>query len=255
MPPAPAARRSCHFLSACLIFLVAPGIRAQASSPGELRLRTLPLRDNTTRIVLTRSATADGPFVPLDTLTITQHVRGRGDSAVVERISTYGPPIASVETTTTHIRGLVPISARAHSAAQTFEFLFGDRRLTGHIAKRDSAPQSIDVRFREPIYDFDDHDLVAAALPFAIGFQVVLPFSTTGNDERVEYDTLRVVDRGMRSTTRGDRSVWIVRFADPAIVEELWIDATTAEIRRREITSRRSSAKFRLEPLPDPEPR
>jgi hypothetical protein len=154
--------------------------------------------------------------------------------------STWGPPALSSDSIIVERRGLAPVRERL-SYRGSYSYQYSHQRITGTIARQDSATRSFDQTFRQDIFAFAEVDLLVRSLPFRQGLRVVVPlFSESDADQ--ELDTMTVVGPDSASAAANG---WVVRFADPAIVTRYVVSATSREILSNETTQRRTRAHLR----------
>lgn len=140
------------------------------------------------------------------------------------------------------------------SFAPTWEHLtVGPRNIMleyrGRVVRRtvqvaDSAPVTTEVEFPEPVFAFNQVDMIIRSLPKQVGYTVVLPLYSE-IDAAVEHDTLTVESGPQAADSPG---LWRFRFADPVIVAYYMVDPRTHAVVSYESRSR--SSGFRLWRLP-----
>lgn len=117
---------------------------------------------------------------------------------------------------------LIPNWERLQFAGTTITLHYAGQRVTGTVQHGDSTPTPFDVTAADPVFAFNELEVLVRSLPFRAGYRAVVPLFSE-MDRRVEYDTLTVI--GSESPARASGGVWRVRFADPAIVSEYRVDA------------------------------
>jgi hypothetical protein len=175
---------------------------------------------------------ADTLVRPAGRLTIAVHRAAAGAVGVVVTRN-WTPPFQSSDTLMVDPRTLLPIRETLHFNGAITTYEYAGRRVIGTIALRDSAPQSFEATYDEPVFAFNEVEPLVRSLDYRAGLQIVVPlFSEV--DHSVEHDTLRVVARDPA------RGAWIVEFADPVITTRYTVDAATRTLRDAVTTQRRS---------------
>jgi hypothetical protein len=152
---------------------------------------------------------------------------------------TWLPPYASIDSLVIERRTLRPLEETLSFGGAIRHYRFDGRRVTGAIQFADSAPRSYDHTFDEPLFAFNEVDLLARSLDYRPGRLLVVPlFSEV--DQALERDTLSVIGQ---ETIAGKR-VWIVRFADPVITTRYVVDAASRQLVDAVTTQRRSGVAF-----------
>jgi hypothetical protein len=166
-------------------------------------------------------------------------IPGRADDIMMT--ASWDPPYASLDTIVITRRGLFPITERL-AFRGTFDYRYDRSRVSGTIQPHDSAQRPYDQIFPNNVFAFNEVDLIARSLPFRQGFSVVVPlFSEVDRD--LEMDTLTVL--GPDTATAG---AWIVRFADPVIVNRYVIDRASRAMVSLETVPRRGNVQMRYVP-------
>jgi hypothetical protein len=126
----------------------------------------------------------------------------------------------------------------------TRRFQYSGNHVWGTVQHADSAPRSFDRVFVEPVFAFNEVELLVRSTPLQPGWSAVVPLFSEA-DEDVEHDTITVI----RPTTvqRGghEQRAWIIQFADPAIVSSYTLLDRTREISEIETRQRRTGALLR----------
>jgi hypothetical protein len=157
----------------------------------------------------------------------------------------WDPPVSSVDSLVVQPGTLVPVSERLVFSGATYTYRYDGRHVIGTIQRPDTAPKAIDILFDQPVFAFNEVELLVRAAPRWIGYHAVMPlFSEV--DHAVELDTIDVVS-GAR-LANGD-SLIKVRFADPAITTLYTVRASTYRVEYSETTNRKSHAILRYLPV------
>ncbi len=210
--------------------------------PGSRLLVPLPLTDTAIDYAVSaKPTTGDTAERPISENRREQgQVPDRRDQ--VRLISTWTPPYHTSDSLVVERRGLAPVMEHLESGG-TRIYHYARTRVWGTVQPTDSARRSLDRTFPQPVFAFNEVEVLVRSLPFREGLTVVVPlFSEI--DESVERDTITVLGP---DATRGS-GAWTVRFADPAIVTRYVIDSASRALRSAEITQRRTGTRFRYLP-------
>jgi hypothetical protein len=157
----------------------------------------------------------------------------------------WDPPYASLDSLVITRRGLVPLTEHLEFRG-TFDYRYDKNHVAGTVQPHDSAQRAYDQSFPSNVFAFNEVDLLARSLPFRQGLSVVVPlFSEVDRD--LERDTLTVLGPDTSSARRGG-DAWVVRFADPVIVNRYVIDRTSREIITSETLPKKSDLRMRYVP-------
>lgn len=209
--------------------------------PGSPLLTPPPLTDTAVHLVvyLKRGSGDTVEKKMADTRREQHAIRGGGSDILM--ITSWDPPYTSLDTIVITRRGLVPITEHLDFRG-TFDYRYDRNRVWGTIQPHDSAQRPYDQRFPTNVFAFQEVDLLARSLPFRTNFSVVVPlFSEVDHD--LEMDTLTVL--GPDTARAG---AWVVRFADPVIVEHYVVDRTSRAMISSETTPRRADIRMRYVP-------
>jgi hypothetical protein len=209
--------------------------------PGSPLLTPPPLADTAAHLVVyVKRAFGDTAEKKMADTRREQHaIPGRGDDIMMT--VSWDPPFASLDTLVITRRGLAPITEHLDFRG-TFDYRYDRNRVSGTVQPHDSAQRAYDQRFPNNVFAFNEVDLIACSLPFRQGLSVVVPlFSEVDRD--LEMDTLTVLGP---DTARAGR--WVVRFADPVIVNHYVIDQTSRAIVSMETLPRRGGVRMRYVP-------
>jgi hypothetical protein len=166
------------------------------------------------------------------------------DDSTVEVVTSWGPPVSSLDSLILDRPTLAPREEALASPGLRFRYRYEGRRASGSLQRGDSGPREITREFHEPIFAFNELELIVRSLRYAAGRSVIVPlFSETDAD--LERDTITVVGDTALANGRG---AWIVRFADPAVVQRYIVDSTSRHAVRITTRQRRSGALFEARP-------
>jgi hypothetical protein len=209
--------------------------------PGSPLLTPPPLTDTAVHLVvyLKRDSGDTVEKKMADTRREQHAIRGHDDDILLT--ASWDPPYASLDTIVITRLGLVPITEHLDFRG-TFDYRYDRNRVSGTIQPHDSAQRPYDQSFPSNVFAFQEVDLLARSLPFRTHFSVVVPlFSEVDRD--LEMDTLTVL--GPDTARAG---AWVVRFADPVIVERYVIDQASRAIVSMETLPRRGGIRMRYVP-------
>ncbi|HXT17609.1 MAG TPA: hypothetical protein VN706_18350 [Gemmatimonadaceae bacterium] len=154
-------------------------------------------------------------------------------------VAAWHPPLVSTDSLVVAARALTPVREVLAYNGFIRRYTYDGTHVSGTVQHADSAPRRFDRVFTEPVFAFSEVDLLVRAVPFREGWSIVVPLFSE-SDEAVEYDTITVTAR------RED--VWVVRFADPAIVSTYDVLARSREIVAIDTEQRRTRAVIRYRP-------
>ena len=141
-------------------------------------------------------------------------------------------------------RTLSPVSEELSFRGALRRYHYAGRHVTGVVQYPDSAPRQYDNTFSEPVFAFNEVELLVRSLDYRGGLTFVVPlFSEV--DQAVEYDTLTVVGRAPSGSRQG---LWSVRFADPVITTSYIVDAESRAIVGAETRNRKSGSVLHYKP-------
>lgn len=159
--------------------------------------------------------------------------------------SRWLPPLDSKDSLVVARRGLAPADEELSFRGARYRFHYDGAHVTGTIERPDSAVQRFDHVFEEPLFAFNETDLLVRSLEYRPGLSVVVPlFSEV--DRAVEHDTISVLERTSRAN---GATAWVVRFADPVITTRYLVDARSREILDKETRQRKSGLAFHYVPV------
>jgi hypothetical protein len=151
----------------------------------------------------------------------------------------WSPPFDSRDSVFVDRRALSPISEELSFRGVMRSFQYAGRHVTGLIQYPDSAPQHYDHTFPEPVFAFNEVELLVRSLDYRAGLTFVVPlFSEV--DRAVEYDTLTVIGPARDSRHK----LWTVRFGDPVITTVYLVDSETRVIADAQTRNRKSGSVF-----------
>jgi hypothetical protein len=137
-----------------------------------------------------------------------------------------------------------PLREAFASPAFQFHYRYHGFEVSGALQRGDSAPRTISRRFRESPFAFNELESLVRSLRFTRGRSMILPLFSEA-DAELEHDTITVVT----DTALADgRTAWIVRFADPVIVQQYVVDAISRHTIRITTQQRKSGTRFDARP-------
>jgi len=212
--------------------------RQGALLPGSARLAAPALgASSSQRWRVTRRAAADTIERPF--AAVTRADRPAGPRAVLTFV--WEPPFDSRDSLVIARGSLAPVAERLAFRGVTREYHYDGPRVTGRMQRPDSSWDAYDHTFDEPVFAFNEVEILVRSLRYAPGVRLVAPlFSEV--DRALEHDTLTVVGR---AAPVGRDSTWVVRFADPAIVTLYTVDPARREIVDAVTTQRQSGGVLR----------
>lgn len=165
-----------------------------------------------------------------------------GDSGALSVVASWSAPVSSLDSLVFDRRTLAPREERLSSPGLRFRYHYDGSRISGSLERGDSAPRAIERSFDGPVFAFNEVDVLAQSLRHIPATFVVPLFSESDAD--LELDTLSVVT----DTTVAGRPAWVVRFADPVIVQRYVIDSATRRTLRLTTRQRKSGTVFDATP-------
>lgn len=120
-----------------------------------------------------------------------------------------------------------------------FHYHYNGRRITGTIQHGDSAPQGVVREFDGTVFAFNEVGPLVRSLEFRAGASYLVPLFSEA-DAALELDTVTVVT----DTIVAERSAWVVRFADPVIVQRYVIETASRRIHGFTTTQRKARTAF-----------
>jgi hypothetical protein len=157
----------------------------------------------------------------------------------------WDQPVLTADSLVVQPGTLVPVSERYAYRGTLYTYRYDGPHVVGTIQHADSTPKALDMTFDQPVFAFNEIELLVRAAPRWIGYHAVMPiFSEV--DHALEVDTIDVVS-GARLAT-GD-SLIKVRFADPVITTLYTVRASTYRVEYSETTNRKSHAILRYLPV------
>jgi hypothetical protein len=213
--------------------------------PGSPLLTPPPLTDTAVHlVVLIKRGSGDTVEKKMaDTRHAQQSIPGRRDDILMT--VSWDPPYASLDSLVITRRGLVPLTEHLDFRG-TFDYRYEKNHVVGTVQPHDSAQRAYEQSFPSNVFAFNELDLLARSLPFRRGLSVVVPlFSEVDRD--LEMDTLTVLGPDTSSAGRGGNA-WVVRFADPVIVNRYVIDRTSREIIASETLPKKVGMRMRYVP-------
>ena len=164
------------------------------------------------------------------------------NSADLTLTSRWSPPYESSDSLIVDGNTLRPLDEVIESRRARYRFHYDGPRVTGVVAVADSAPQRLDRKFDQPVFAFNEVEILVRSLRYRVGLRVVVPLFSEG-DRAIEHDTLSVVSQ---STQPDHAPVWTIEFADPVITTRYRVDARSREIIDAVTRQRKSGLTFRL---------
>ncbi|HEY4100470.1 MAG TPA: hypothetical protein VGM20_06300 [Gemmatimonadales bacterium] len=238
-------------IAAALIVSVLLPVRALAQTPSPIErllpgsaLLTAPKTADESQVwQVSRRKGGDTTETRFGQVTRTAHPAA--ERGVLQITSTWAPPFSSIDTATIALHDLSPVAEMLSYGGAVRRYQYHGRVVTGTVVKGDSAPREVHDTFPEPVFAFDEVETLARALPFRKGLTVVAPLFSEA-DEKVEHDTFTVVGT-MKSTAA--EPVWVIEFADPAIVTRYFVGTRTRRILNAETKQRQGGAILRYVPI------
>lgn len=155
--------------------------------------------------------------------------------------SMWRPPVVSVDTFVVATRGLRPVRELLFFNGFTRRYQYDGAHVWGAVQHGDSTPRPFDRVFGEPVFAFNEVDLLVRSVPFRQGWTVVVPLFSEA-DADVEHDTITVLGGTHAPYENRDEDAWLIRFADPAIVSTYTVLAGSRAIASIETEQRRTHA-------------
>lgn len=150
----------------------------------------------------------------------------------------YAGPNVSEDSLWTEAESARPRREWLRSGTKTIELRFDGRSVHRHVTSGDSLTAS-DTTFAEPVFAFNQVEMLVRALPLRAGHQRIVPLYSE-LDAQVEYDTITVL--GPKAAIPGS---WAIRFADPSIVQEWIVEGNGRDVLSLETRPRRSPVVLR----------
>lgn len=175
-------------------------------------------------------ADTDSAYAAVGTVVYRDRAVARRGHAVLDRTVVF-TSLRFTSTTTSQADSAtgLPIAEEVHDGRRDMRFAFDGQRVRGVILYRDSATRVVDLTLPAAVYDFTDLSRLIGRLPLRDGYATTMPFFTYDDPSGIEVDTLRVVGTRTVGTGTGSVDVWVVRFADPVLVQTIWVDRRTGE--------------------------
>jgi hypothetical protein len=211
--------------------------------PGSRLLTAPKVADESQVWQVSRRKGGDTADVQFGQVTRTAHPAA--ERGVLQITSTWAPPFSSIDTATIALHDLSPVAEMLSFAGAVRRYEYHGRVVSGTVVKGDSAPREVHDTFPEPIFAFNEVETIARSLPFRKGLTAVAPLFSEA-DEKVEHDTFTVVG-AMKSTA--PEPLWVIEFADPAIVTRYFIGTRTRRILSSETKQRQGGAILRYAPI------
>jgi hypothetical protein len=158
----------------------------------------------------------------------------------------YAPPVEIEDSLVVLTAGLVPRDERFRSGRTTMEFRFDGEHVRGVITDG-ATTRAYDRRFREPVFPLNALGTIVRSLPFAEGYEAVIPLFSA-QDTGVLYDTLSVVGAVEYGSAGSSARAWHVRAAGPTFVTHYVVDSASRRIVAQELVVRASDTRVRLTP-------
>jgi hypothetical protein len=203
-------------------------------------LAPLPLGSEVAHWLVTIRGLRDTADRPLSEKTVAQIPVTSGSGEVLIT-SDWSPPTRSVDSLVVAPTGLRPVRELLAYNGFTRRYQYAGNHVWGTVQHGDSTPRVFDHVFSDPVFAFNENDLLVRAVAFRSGLSVVLPLFSE-SDESVERDTITVVAPTKVRRNDRDEDAWIIRFADPAIVSTYVVLAASRQILSLDTQQRRSGA-------------
>jgi hypothetical protein len=131
--------------------------------------------------------------------------------------------------------GLHPVWEVSRNGVKTTRWEYSGNHVRMSYTYPDSGTRTKEHTYDVPVFHFNELDVLIRSIPMREGFEAILPLYSEGSDE-LEMDTVRV-------NARGADGVWVVRFADPAIVATYGVDASRRIVRYEVFPRRGGNAR------------
>ena len=201
-----------------------PPINSASIVQGLTRWRLTALRDTMQR--------------DLGVMTRELHFTSHDGQPAVLLVSTFPTPNGTILDSALAIRAtLAPVWQHSHQPTKMLMLNFSASGVTGTITPADSAPRVVHSELGARVFDATWLGVLIPALPLAKGYTSLLPGYTVETG-KIEFDTVAVTGASTLPVAGQPRPVWVVRYADPYIVNTYLVDQDTHVVRREEIHPR-----------------
>ena len=194
---------------------------------------------------------ADSTARPLGDKVVAQFVFAPAEAEEILIISTWRPPLTSIDSLVLSPQGLRPVQEFLAFNGYTRRYQYAANHVWGTVQHADSAPRTVDRVFPTPVFAFSEVELLVRAVPFRRGWGVVVPLFSEA-DEDVEHDTITVEAATRVRVNEREEAAWTVRFADPAIVSTYVLLAASREVFSTDTRQRRSGGLLLFRHAPPP---
>jgi hypothetical protein len=161
-------------------------------------------------------------------------------SGAVLVVTEWTPPVSNTDSLFVDASTFAPQREAFVSRALKFHYRYHGFEISGSLQRGDSAPRTIARHFHESPFAFNELESLVRSLRFTRGRSMIVPLFSEA-DAVLERDTIMVV----ADTVLADGQVaWIVRFADPVIVQQYLVDPTSRHTIRITTRQRKSGTLF-----------
>lgn len=194
--------------------------------PGDRLLRPIPTRSSGARWIYTQLNPGAGSIehriaTEMDTEYVSADV-----ARELKFVTRYSTPYEGADTLTVDPQTLAPIRERSAGSALDVSYWYTGPHVQGSVRRGTANPRTVSATFAGTPFAFSELPLIVRALRFRPSLDLVVPlFSEADGD--LEHDTLRVVEDRVPP---GGPEQWVVRFADPMIVQHYLVDARSRTI-------------------------
>lgn len=143
------------------------------------------------------------------------------------------------DTLTMDAESLAPKSEALYIGSRRIGLTYRGHQITRVVQVGDSTPRTTVSTHPHVPFAFNQLDLLIRSTPLKVGYRAILPLYSEATDT-LEMDTLEV----LKGPARGEH-IWLLRFADPAIVSRVGLDERTREIASYETTPRNGAGIMR----------
>lgn len=222
----------------CMPMHGAPQSNARTTlAPGDERLRPPGLDDGTIDITVFTRPAGDAAERRAATVAVSERASAAtGNVSLLTRV--WSPPFTTIDSLTVDRHSLRPRDELLLIGKVARRYRYDGSRVTGTLTQPDSGAKAYDHDFPEPVFAFNEVEVLVRSIPYRVGLQVVVPlFSEV--DQALERDTITVVEQ----TSDAAAGHWVVRFADPVITTRYVVDASSRRILDARTTQRASRSE------------
>jgi hypothetical protein len=247
------------FVAVHVLLADAPRLNAQTPRlpmlvPGASELNQQPPVEGSTRfVVYQRAASGDTAERRIGLWTVDWRVGIDRGQATIYQVNTFVSMSgqAIVDSVVTRQRGLVPVSEISHQPTKTIRLQFQGTRVRAEVTPADSTMRRVERELPDAPFNSSDLLLLVTSVPLRTGYAATVP-SYTEEFGGSELDTLRVERRETIVTPTGQRSAWVVTYAEGTNSSRFWLDEKDRRVLRYE-TFGRKGGSHRMVPVPSSE--